>query len=155
MKADEWDDGEVRSPAAHNSRMKSRMTRDDLLQDLRAQLAPAERAALRNDAVHHISRYNRMTLLRILECEGADHDPMDVGRVEALRAALRAYLDRYMPDAPEAHKWIVLSCLFLACVAMEPMHPQAIVGWKKTEGGYLCPSREEGGICQWCVCRSF
>lgn len=128
-------------------------TRSDLLDALRARISPDERAALRDNTVQNISRYNRMTLLRILECEEPDLGRMDAGRVEALHAALREYLNRYMPDAPNGHKWIILSCLFLAFVAMEPMHPQAIVGWEKKEGGYLCPSREEDGICQWCVCR--
>ena len=153
MKANEWDIGNVRIPAEYSSRVQICMTRKDLLNDLRGQISPAEREALRDNTVQNISRYNRMTLLRILVCEEPDDGRVDAGRAEALHAALREYLNRYMPDTPEAHKWIILSCLFLALVAMEPMHPQAIVGWKKTEGGYLCPSREEDGICQWCVCR--
>ena len=72
---------------------------------------------------------------------------------KALHAALGDYLNRYMPDAPAAHRWIIPACLFLALVAGEPMHPRAIVGWEQTEGGYICPAREEAGICQWCVCR--
>lgn len=153
MKANEWDMGEVCIPAEYSSRMHICMTRNDLLQQLRSWIYPAERAALRDDTIQNISRYNRMTLLRILECEEPDRGRMDAGRVEALHVALREYLNRYMPDTPEAHKWIILSCLFLAFVAMEPMHPQAIVGWEKKEDGYFCPSREEDGICQWCVCR--
>ena len=153
MKANEWDMENVCIPAEYISSVQTCMTRNDLLNDLRAQISPAERAALRDDTVQNISRYNRATLLRILECEASDDGRLDAGRVEALHAALGEYLNRYMQDTPEAHKWIILPCLFLAFVAMEPMHPQAIVGWEKTEGGYLCPSREEGGICQWCVCR--
>ena len=153
MKANERDRREASIPVEYNSRVRTCMTRNDLLQDIRARISPAERADLQDDAVRNISRYNRATLLRILECEAPDHGRVDAGRVEALREALGEYLNRYMPDTPEAHKWIILSCLFLAFVAMEPMHPQAIVGWEKTEGGYLCLSREEGGICQWCVCR--
>ena len=153
MKSNERDMGKVYIPAEHNSRVQICMTRVDLLQDIRARISPAERAALRDDTVQNISRYIRATLLRILECKASDYGRVDAGRVEALHAALREYLNRYMQDTPEAHKWIILPCLFLAFVAMEPMHPQAIVGWKKTEGGYFCPSREEGGICQWCVCR--
>ena len=153
MKANEWDIENVCIPAEYSSRVHICMTRNDLLNNLRGQISPAERAALWNDTVQNISRYNRMTLLRILECEEPDYGRMGAGRAEALHVALREYLNRYMPDTPEAHKWIILSCLFLAFVAMEPMHPQAIVGWEKKEDGYFCPSREEGGICQWCVCR--
>ena len=153
MKANEWDIENVCIPADYSSRVQICMPRNDLFQPLKAQISPAERAALRDDTVQNISRYNRMTLLRILECEEPDYGRMDAGRVEALHVALREYLNRYMPDTPEAHKWIILSCLFLAFVAMEPMHPQAIVGWEKKEDGYFCPSREEDGICQWCICR--
>lgn len=153
MKANEWDIENVRIPAEYSSRVQICMTRNDLLNDLRGQISPAEREALRDNTVQNISRYNRMTLLRILECEEQDDGRVDAGRAEALHTALREYLNRYMPDTPEAHKWIILSCLFLAFVAMEPLHSQAIVGWEKTEGGYLCPSREEGGVCRWCVCR--
>lgn len=109
-------------PAEYSSRMHICMTRNDLLNDLRGQISPAERAALRGDTVRNISRYNRATLLRLLECGTPEPGRMDAGRVEALHAALREYLNRYMPDAPEAHKWIMLSCLFLAFVAMEPLH---------------------------------
>jgi len=129
------------------------MNTNELLSSLRARITPAERKALRDNTVAHISRYNRDTLLRILDLGEPMPVPVDPMRAKALHAALGDYLNRYMPDTPEARKWIILSCLFLAFVAMEPMHPQAIVGWKKTEGGYLCPSREEDGICQWCVCR--
>ncbi|MDO4866961.1 MAG: hypothetical protein Q4C10_10450 [Clostridia bacterium] len=101
----------------------------------------------------HISRYNRDTLLRMLDLDEPTPMPVDIGRAKALHAALRDYLNRYMPEAPEAHKWIILACLFLALVAGEPMHPKAIVGWKKAGDGYICPAREEDGVCQWCVCR--
>ena len=129
------------------------MNTDELLFLLRAQITPAERNALRDNTVAHISRYNRDTLLRMLDMEEPAPALVDTGRAKALHAALQDYLDRYMPEAPEAHKWIILVCLFLALVAREPMHPKAIVGWEQAGGDYFCPAREEGGICQFCVCR--
>ena len=92
MKSNERDMGEVYIPAEYSSRMQICMTRNDLLNDLRAQISPAERAALRDNAVQNISRYNRMTLLRIPECEEPDCGRVDAGRVEALHVALREYL---------------------------------------------------------------
>ena len=129
------------------------MNTHELLLLLRSRITPAERSALRDNTVAHISRYNRDTLLRMLDMEEPTPAPVDTLRAKALHTALREYLDRYMPEAPEAHKWIILACLFLALVARKPMHPKAIVGWKKAGGDYICPAREEGGVCQFCVCR--
>ena len=82
MKANEWDMENVCIPAEYISSVQTCMTRNDLLNDLRAQISPAERAALRDDTVQNISRYNRMTLLRILECEASVYGRLDAGRVE-------------------------------------------------------------------------
>ena len=129
------------------------MNANELLFSLKSRVAPAERSALKDNTLPHISRYNRETLLRMLDMEEACPKPVDAARAKALHAALGDYLNRYMPEAPEAHRWIILACLFLALVAGEPMHPRDIVGWEQVEGGYICPAREEAGICQWCVCR--
>ena len=85
---------------------------------------------------------------RMLDMEEPAPALVDTGRAKALHAALQDYLDRYMPEAPEAHKWIILAYLFLALVAREPMHPKAIVGWEQAGCDYICPVREEGGVCQ-------
>lgn len=113
-------------------------------------ISPAEWDALRDDAIPGISRYNRATLLRMLA-----EDPQldDEAGAEVLRAALQDYLNRYMPDRPEAHKWVILPCLYLAFAAREPMHPREIVGWQRVDGVYRCPARDEAGICRWCVCQ--
>ena len=129
------------------------MNTNELLSALRSRITPSERNALRENTVAHISRYNRDTLLRMLDLGEPMPVPVDATRAKALHAALQDYLNRYMRDNPEAHKWIILSCLFLAFVAMEPMHPQAIVGWEKLDGDYICPAREANGVCRWCVCR--
>ena len=129
------------------------MNTHELLLLLRSRITPAERSALRDNTVAHISRYNRDTLLRMLDMEEPTPAPVDTLRAKALHTALREYLDRYMPEAPEAHKWIILACLFLALVVREPMHPKDIVGWEQAGDDYLCPVREEDGICRFCVCR--
>jgi len=118
------------------------MNTNQLLSSLRARITPSERNALRDNTVAHISRYNRDTLLRMLDLWEPMPVPVDAMGAKALHAALQDYLNRYMRDDPEAHKWIILSCLFIAFAAMEPMHPQAIVGCKKLDGDYICPARE-------------
>lgn len=125
------------------------MTREALLESLKAEITPEERDTLARDAVPRISRYNRATLLRMLDTPASTGD-VDPAAVEGLRTALAEYLDRYLPEDRAAHKWITLSCLFLAFVVREPLHPQAVTGW---DASHRCPAREEGGICRWCICR--
>ena len=129
------------------------MDTNALLLTLCSQITPVERSALRNNNVAHISQHNRNTLLHMLEMEEQNPVPVDTARAKALHAALRDYLNRYMPETPEAHKWIIIACLYLALVAGVPMHPKDIVGWEKMNDKYICPSQEEGGVYQWCVCR--
>jgi len=57
MKSNERDMGKVYIPAEHNSRVQICMTRVDLLQDIRARISPAARAALRDDTVQNISQH--------------------------------------------------------------------------------------------------
>ena len=127
------------------------------LGQLRKGITPSERKALENGGEGLvIGRYNRETLLRMLDMDDLpEGQGVDPERLEGLEGALRDYLNRYMPDQPEGHKWIVLSCLFLALVVREPMHPREIVGWRQAGGAYICPTREpsSGSICRWCVCR--
>lgn len=130
-------------------------TRRELLDALRARITDAERAGIEAGEGLVVSRYNRATLMRLLTCPAPEGDvPVDNDAVAALEAALRGYLDRYMPDAPEGHKWIILCCLFSAFVAREPMHPREVVDWTQTGDGYRCPARDEaeGSLCRWCAC---
>ena len=113
------------------------------------QISLDERQALLDNAIPHLSQFNRATILKML-----DEDPeVDEGRVLPLQTALQDYLNRYMSETPAAHKWIILPCIYLALVVREPMHPQQIVGWEKEHGVYIFPARDETGICRWCVCR--
>ena len=112
------------------------------------QISPEERRALLDNTIPHLSQFNRATILRMM-----DEDPdVDGGRVRPLLNALQDYLNRYMSETPAAHKWIILPCIYLTFVLREPMHPQQIVGWEKKDGVYICPARDETGICRWCVC---
>ena len=132
------------------------VARSEYLDELRKQVSRREREDLENAAAGPISDFNRLTLLRMLRRGEAPEGGVDAEQAEELRLALAAYLERYMPDCPQGHKWIILSCLYLAMVEREPMHPQSATGWRKSGEAYFCPAREdtEGSICRWCVCRS-
>ncbi len=132
------------------------ISRSDYLNALRAQISEEERDDLERNDLILISGYNRSTVLRLLH-EDADADgTVDTERADALRRALEDYLKQYMAEYPQGHKWVILSCLYLALVAGEPMHPQRMTGWRRQGDTYFCRAREDlpGSVCQWCVCRS-
>ena len=123
---------------------------------LRAMISDEERAALFSGGEGlTISAFNRDVMLRLLE-DGADGDaevPED--GVRQLTEELTAYLEEYMPDRPEGHKWIVLACLYLTFAEGLPMHPQTAGGWRKVGERYVCPNRVgDSFICRTCVCES-
>lgn len=135
------------------------ITKKQLLEQLAGQVSEAERAALEDGGRELvISRYNRATVLKLLSMKesGADYGAItvDTALVDGFKRELVEYLNRYMREQPEGHKWIILSCLFLTFIVREPMHPQEIVGWERLGGLYQCPSREmqAGSLCRWCVC---
>ena len=130
------------------------ISRNEYLSRLRKHVSDEEREDLENGDILFISWYNRETMLRMLHIEAASDGTVDTEQAEALTHALRAYLKKYMPDYPQGHKWIILSCLFLSMVVREPMHPQRMTGWQKKGNQYECPAREdqEGSVCRWCVC---
>ena len=104
-----------------------------------------------------ISQWNLKTLQRMREYRPVPGD-ISVEKTEALRRSLSRYLDQYMSGKSEGHRWIITSCLFLAFVAREPMHPQEIVRHRQVliDGArvYLCPAHEDSteSLCSFCVC---
>ena len=83
---------------------------------------------------------------------------VDLQAAESLARYLQEYLDQYMSDNPEGHKWIVLASLYLAFVARRPLHPidRAGVVVEQLDGRtiYRCPLKVPGDnpICDACVC---
>ena len=79
-------------------------------------------------------------------------DPADAATLEA---DLSAYLNEYMADRPEGHKWIILACLYLTFAERLPMHPQSAAKWVEKGGRQYCPSMAPESItCKYCVCES-
>ena len=121
-----------------------------------AMVSDPERTALENggDGLY-ISSFNRQVMLRMLT-GGADEGPdADEQAVRELTADLKAYLNTYMSDHPEGHKWIILACLYLTFVEKLPMHPREAAKWQRVDGRFLCPNKVEDSLtCQYCVCES-
>lgn len=136
--------------------------KDELLNTLVFQISEAERRDMETGAENLIiSAYNRRTIRRMLSLCNTPTDMevmcgdamIDSNRVEALKKALVSFLNRYMADQPEGHKWIIICCIFLSFIAEEPMHPQEVVHWVRDGKHFFCSYREdtEGSLCRWCV----
>lgn len=111
-----------------------------------------------NDPGLAIGQFNRNTLLSMRDAKLPLFEIPEAD-IQGLSTSLQKYLDQYMAEQPEGHKWIILACLFLALLQKQPMHPQSTVNWiRRVDGGgvlYLCPCKESGGgsICEYCVCQ--
>ena len=83
---------------------------------------------------------------------------VDLDAADSLARHLQEYLDEYMSDTPEGHKWIVLASLYLAFVARKPLHPTGRTGVsvERRNGAtiYHCPLKKAGDnpICDACIC---
>ena len=109
-----------------------------------------------------ISSFNRDVCLRLLDydrsgsfCGSAGSSPVPQEKIEKLEAELRDYLNEYMQDRPEGHKWIIIACLYLTFAEHLPMHPQQAAKWVEKDGRYYCPSMAPESItCSCCMCES-
>ncbi len=147
------------------------MNTREFCKELVEQITHAEWDALdRCDPSLTINNHNREALLEMRalcmaldEVETADEhtqpEPdVDLKAAENLALSLQEYLDEYMSDNPEGHKWIVLASLYLAFVARRPLHPidRAGVVVEQLDGRtiYRCPLKVPGDnpICDACVC---
>ena len=149
----------------------------DFLESLLRQISGEERAALLEGGGDlRINPYNRATMVRMLKMgeeleklreagriskarsgssSGPEKDqPLDLDSARALHDQLQTYLNLYMADQPQAHKWIILACLFSAFLVREPMHPQEMAKWVRRGDAYACPAKEvtEDSLCRWCAC---
>ena len=129
------------------------MTSSDLIQKLKLSITADEAEKLRLGEGLVISSFNREVCLRLLENDSAVADPVPETESGTLEAELKSYLEEYMQDKPEGHKWIITACLYLTYVEHLPMHPQSAAKWKEQGGRYFCPSMEpDSFICKRCKC---
>ncbi len=131
------------------------MKKEELRQKLLHSITDSEwRRLERRDSTLHIGGFNREVLLRMREDRDCPEGDVPDQTVTGLSDALKAYLGQYMADCPEGRKWVILSCLYLACVKGVPLHPQETTRWTMCENGYVCPSHSgRNSICGYCICR--
>ncbi|MBO4832213.1 MAG: DUF2115 family protein [Oscillospiraceae bacterium] len=130
------------------------MTENELRENLRARITPAEAVALKSGGADLcISVFNREVCLRLLDAESTHGGTVPDEKIGTLEEDLKNYLAEYMADRPEGHKWIITACLYLTFVEHLPMHPRESAKWIEKDGKYYCPSMvPESVICSCCMC---
>ena len=131
------------------------MTNKELLFRLRSKISDDERRALADSSEDlYISDFNRKVIFQMLGCDVLESEETPGENVRELAEDLAKYLDEYMADHPEGHKWIIIACLYLTFIEKLPMHPRKAVKWQENDGEYICPSKEESSVtCRYCVCK--
>lgn len=136
-----------------------RMNRRDLIEDLCSRFSQGEWDALLAGAESvPVNEFNRSALVRMRACDQALDEELPADEVAELDGMLADYMATYLPENVPAQKYFVASCLSLAFVLREPMHPlEAVHAVTEAVDGsivYRCPSKVTGerNICDWCVC---
>ena len=131
------------------------MTANDLKNTLKERISTQDAEALRCGTEGLcISGFNREVCLRLLDDGSEDSAPVPAEKIIALEKELTDYLNTYMQDRPEGHKWIIMACEYLTYIERLPMHPQHAAKWTEKDGNYYCPNMEpESLTCSCCVCR--
>ena len=130
------------------------MTAGELKEKLKKQISLEEAEKLRSGGESLcISSFNRDVCLRLLDnCSDEDTMVSDE-KIDALESELKDYLNIYMQDRPEGHKWIIIACEYLTFIEHKPMHPQSAAKWTEKDGKYYCPGMQPDSItCRCCMC---
>lgn len=99
-----------------------------------------------------VNSFNKKVLLDLADTEFiGDIDDLSVEKAQEL---LQAFLKKTWPEEPQAHKYVIGSCLALAFLFEKPLHPQEKVHYVlRVEDGkecYYCSYSEKGTICDYC-----
>lgn len=102
-----------------------------------------------------VSKFNRRILLNLREQDADFTGNVKEEHVIKLSNALKQYLAEVWSEQPEAHKYVISSCLTLAFLYEMPMHPQEIAKYITSEKDgkkiYHCPAKQDSIICGFCV----
>lgn len=139
------------------------MTNFELLKHLKEQIDKDEWETLADGGSLPVSHANRAILLEMSDFEPPVCKCIPDHKVARLKGLLSAYLQEYMADRSDWHKGIIITCLYRAFVAEEPLHPREAVHYREEEGPegrvYYCPVKETGkedgeeNICSFCPAR--
>lgn len=132
------------------------MTKQSLTEQIISSFNDSEWEMLdKNPGEIPVSKYNRRILLNLREQNADFTGNVEEEQVISLSDALIQYLVKIWPEQPEAHKYVISSCLALAFLYEMPMHPQEIVQYSCVENGgkiaYVCPAKNDSIICGFCI----
>lgn len=129
------------------------MHKEELRQALLAKISEQEWLALEENALP-LNAFNRSVILQMRESKAPRDEAVPISAVRALHESLAAYLQQYMSECSQGHKWIELACIYLAYIKRIPMHPQVAAHWEKTADGYRCPMHAGADtLCSHCACK--
>lgn len=135
------------------------LTRTGLLRRLQGSITADEWEAIAHDDELLISGSNRRVLSELRHADIEEDGGLQEDAVSGLYKILKRFLQENLRDEPQGHKWVIISCLYLAFIAERPMHPIERTGIKVSEVDgqtvYECPIKENGKdtACHYCVCR--
>lgn len=137
------------------------MKLSELITRLKGEITPKEWELLElKDSTIKISEHNRNTLLEMRNTQITEDKEVSNDTISDLELELKAYLDKYMAEDKNDHKWIIISSLFLTYIKKKPMHPIDKLNIKVVKEDnrkiYYCPFKKgEGeGSCKYCVCHT-
>ena len=114
----------------------------------------------------YVSEFNKNMLTKLRDAIEASGEPAFSGAPElsgevdedAVRKAedlLKAFLNETWTERPDAHKYVIGSCLAQAFLFEQPMHPKEKVQYlTRVEDGkerYYCSYNERGTVCDFCA----
>ena len=133
--------------------MKKRELADRIL----SMLSTREWDELKKGTAHvPVSAYNREVLVRLAETADELTGETDGKRADQIADRVRRYLIEVWPEEPDAHKYVVASCLILTLLEEKPMHPPESVKYhaevREGKAYYYCPARlPDGPVCALCL----
>ena len=134
------------------------LTKKGLLKRLQGSITANEWEAIAHDEELSISGFNRRVLSELRDADIEEDGGLREDLVSGLYKILERFLKENLSDKPQGHKWVIISCLYLAFIVGRPMHPIESVGIKVSEVDgqtvYECPVKENGEAttCHYCVC---
>ena len=137
------------------------MKLSELITRLKGEITPKEWELLElKDSTIKISEHNRNTLLEMRNTQITEDKEVSNDTISDLELELKAYLDKYMAEDKNDHKWIIISSLFLTYIKKKPMHPIDKLNIKVVKEDnrkiYYCPFKKGEGecSCKYCVCHT-
>ncbi|MBE6015662.1 MAG: hypothetical protein E7241_09935 [Lachnospiraceae bacterium] len=135
------------------------MTGKELKENIIASIDGAQWQQLKSGSLDvPVSEHNRKVLLELAESSEGFTGDVCSDDVEKLSGEVYKFLMEVWAEEPEAHKFVVLSCLALTFLKKIPMHPKEKVNYREVVGEdgereFFCAHKTDSVICNFCVAK--